>query len=381
MIRFGKRIPIAIHPLFWITSALIGFLAGGGFLAIIAWIFVILVSVLVHEMGHALTACLFGLKPRVELVALGGLTYHQGEKLSFWKQFLIVLNGPVFGFCLFLLSWFLLAIPAVRASSASPILMNFFYINLIWTLLNLVPVLPLDGGQLLRIVLESFFGAKGFRYALIVGITISVSISLFFFLFQNFLAGSLFFLFAFQSFDMYRKMRRMTDVDRKDELKDALHGAEEKLKGGDFEGALGGFERVREEAKQGVLYLLATQYLAFLKFDQGKGKEAYAMLVPHKTEISTEALCLLHKTAFDEKDFSLVEEIGATCFQVMPTKEVALRNACASGALAKEKSAIGWLETAREEGLSGIGEILKRGEFDPIREGKAFSEFATHHFD
>ncbi len=35
--------------------------------------------------------------------------------------------------------------------------------NLFWTIVNLLPVLPLDGGQLLRIVLEAAFGVKDLR--------------------------------------------------------------------------------------------------------------------------------------------------------------------------------------------------------------------------
>lgn len=378
MIHIRGKIPIVIHPFFWVTAAIIGFLISGTWVGTLIWMFVILVSVIVHEFGHALTAIGFGLKPQIELVALGGLTYHKGEGLPFWKQFIIVFNGPLFGFFLFLLAWFLLTM-TTPGTKVQYILTLFYQINLIWTVLNLVPVLPLDGGQMMRIVLEAIFGAKGLKYSLIVGMVVAGGASLFFFLFQNFFAGALFFLFAFQSFDMYRRMRHLSEKDRKDDLRKALEDAEKDLQEGHKEKASLAFEKIRGEAKEGIIYMMATQYLAFLRFEGGKIQETYQLLIPIRSELSAEALCLLHKAAFDQKDYSLVEEIGGECFQITPSKEVALRNALACAALAKPKPTVGWLETAFQEGLDSISEIIKGHEFDPVRESEYFKQFAKHH--
>lgn len=379
MISFGGKIPITIHPFFWITAAIIGFLYSGNLIGTFVWIFVILISVLIHELGHASTARFFGLKPRIELVALGGLTIHKGDKLPFWKQFLIVLNGPVFGFFLFLLSWLLLQIPVLAAGFSGKVLGYFFIVNLIWTIFNLVPVMPLDGGQLLRIALEGFFGAKGFRASLIVGMIISGGASLFFFITQNFFIGAILFLFAFQNFDMFRKLRNLSDRDRSEPLKKALEEAEKELQEGNKERALFLFEKIRNESKEGMIHMMATQYVAFLVYDLGKTKEVYDLLLPLRAELSPEALCLLHKVAFDQKDYALVEEIGGTCFQIMPSKEIALRNALACAALAKEKPAVGWLETSFQEGLDNIADIMRSSEFDPIRESELFQKFLSSH--
>lgn len=381
MISFKGKIPISIHPLFWVTAILIGFLNSMSLVGTFVWIFVILVSVLVHEMGHALTALSFGLQPRVELVALGGVTFHQGEKLPFFKQFLIVFNGPLFGFLLFVVAYFLLKVPSISTSIWGNMLTLFYWINLLWTVINLIPVMPLDGGQLLRIGLEAVFGAKGFRYSLFIGMAISAVFSLFLFLFQHFLMGALFFLFAFQSWDMFRRLRLLSDGDRSNNLKTILEEAEKDLQSGKTDKALFSFERIRHEAKEGMIYLTATQYMAFLKYDLGKKKEAYELLQPIRSELSSEALCLLHKAAFDEKDYPLVEEIGGTCFQIIPSKEIALRNAYACAALSKPKPSVGWLETAFQEGLDNIPDILKGREFDTIRETAYFKQFLKNHME
>jgi hypothetical protein len=341
--------------------------------------FVILISVLVHELGHASTALFFGLKPRIELMTLGGLTYHQGDRLPFWKQFFIVLNGPLFGFMLFLLAWMLLKFLAFSTGFWTSVVTLFFWVNLIWTTLNLVPVIPLDGGQLLRIVLESIFGAKGFRYALVTGVLIAGAAAAFFFLYRQFLIGAFFALFAFQSFELYRKTRHLTDDDRKDDLKVALEEAERDLQSGQRDRALFAFERIRNEAKRGMIHMTATQYVAFLKYDLGKSKEAYDLLISIQSELSPDALVLLHKVAFDEGNYTLVEKLGGRCFQIMASKEIAFRNARACAALKNAKASVGWLETAFQEGLDHLGELLCGNEFDSIRQTETFQKFSKRH--
>lgn len=381
MIRIPGKIPIFIHPAFWVVAALIGFFNSMSFMGTLIWIFVILVSVLVHELGHALTARFFGLTPRIELIALGGLTYHKGDKLPFKKQFFIVLNGPVFGFLLFLVAYFLLHFSfAAEGTLAGKILYYFYWVNLVWTFLNLVPVMPLDGGQLLRIVLEGTFGFKGFKYALIIGMMIAGLISLGFFLMQSFLVGALFFLFAFQSYDLLRSTRNITEKDRNEDLKLSFEKAEMELQAGNKEKALAEFERIRNVAGRGLLYNLSTQYIAFLKYDEGDYKAAFELLNPIRKELtSSEALCLLHRVAYEIKEYQIVAELSGSCFQVMPTKEVALRNAYAHAAKKEARASVGWLETAFQEGLDNINKVVQDAIFDPIRKDLHFQAFLKHH--
>ena len=379
MFQIPGKIPITIHPAFWLVAAIIGFINSLSFLGTLIWIIVILISVLIHELGHATTALLFGLKPRIELVAFGGLTYHKGEGLAFWKQFFIVLNGPLFGFMLFVIAFLLLKVPALSMGVTGSFLTLFYWINLIWTILNLVPVMPLDGGQLLRVVMESIFGIQGFRYSLLIGTVVAGLMSLGFFLYQRYLIGALFFLFAFQSFDAWKKMRTLSEPDRSEGLKEALEAAEIDLEAGRKEKAISELEKIRLDAKKGMIYTASTQYLAFIKFEQGNSLEAYQLLLPIRPELSAEALCLLHKAAFTQKDFSLVADLAAGCFQTLPNYEVALRNACAFAALSQAKPALGWLETAFQEGLENVKEVLQEPYFDAIRTDPHFESFLKHH--
>ncbi|MBM3191343.1 MAG: stage IV sporulation protein FB, partial [Chlamydiae bacterium] len=91
-------IPIRISPMFWLTAAIIGWINSQSLIGTVIWIVIIFVSILVHEYGHALMARAFGQFPRIELVAFGGVTYPEGPAISLGKEFLVVLNGPLFSF-------------------------------------------------------------------------------------------------------------------------------------------------------------------------------------------------------------------------------------------------------------------------------------------
>jgi stage IV sporulation protein FB len=369
------KIPITIFPTFWIFAALIGFLNSQNFLGTIIWIGIIFVSVLFHEMGHALTALVFGRSPRIELVALGGVTYYEGERLPFWRQFLIVLDGPIFGLLLALLASLLLLIPSLAQGLTGSILELTRVVNIFWSIVNLVPVMPLDGGQLLRIVLEKIFGLKGFKYALAISMGIALAISIFFFVTQGFLIGALFFLLAYQSYDTFRKTRHLSETDRDDHLRQKLEKAEELMQLGQKEQAYQLCTEIRTLAKQGIIFELSTQYLAFLTYDRGEKREAYDLLCSIRKELGGDALCLLHKTAFEQKNFPLVIELAGPCFQSWPTAETALLNAYAHAQLKEATPAIGWLQTAISEGLANVQEVIADPTFDAIRGNSSFQEF------
>jgi stage IV sporulation protein FB len=372
MLQFPGRIPISIYPTFWLFAGLIGYLNSRSLVGTLIWIAIIFVSVLFHEFGHALTALLFGQNPRIELVALGGLTYHNGQKLPFWKQFFIVLDGPVFGFLLVIIATILLQVPALSQGMIGSVLSLTRVVNLFWTVVNLLPVMPLDGGQLLRIILERIFGLKGFKYAILTSMIIAVAISLFFFLTHAFLVGALFFLLAFQSYDTFRRTRHLSENDRDDSLRERLEKVEEFMQTGNKEEAVRFCQEIRAQAKKGMIYELATQYLAILKYEKGDSKEAYELLRSIHEELSGDALCLLHKAAFEQKDFSLVVELAGTCFQNWPTAETALRNAYAHAHLKQVVPTVGWLQTALNEGLSNSKEVLSDQIFDPMRGDPSF---------
>jgi Zn-dependent protease len=375
MIVIPGRIPVAIHPFFWLLAAMIGWAYSQNLMGTFIWVGIIFFSVLIHEFGHALTAVMFRQKAQIQLVALGGLTSYEGPKLRFWQQFLITFNGPLFGFFLFLFATFMLQMKI----SVNPVVIGILkwtqVANFFWTIVNLLPVLPLDGGQLLRIVLEAIFGIKGFRAALLIGAIIASLFSFYFFIAQAFLAGALFFLFAFQSFDSWRKSRFVRLSDRDEENKALLHAGEAALKEGKKEEARHLFEQVRTKSAGGVLSFAAAQYLAFLSEQEGNHKLAYDLLKPIREHLSEDALCLLHKLAAVQKDYQLVADISSDCYQIANNLETAIRNARAFAYLKQPKPAGGWLQAAWRQGGLDLEMILQEEEFLAIKDDPEFRSF------
>jgi Zn-dependent protease len=147
-------VPVFIQHWFWITA----FLLGGG-LAIrgsLDWIPVfvsmvaILVSVIVHELGHALASRALGGAPRVILHGLGGLTYLGRRDFGRLESIGVSLAGPLAGFALALLAWALGTWAAELSPVAGLWTQRLVWIGVFWNLFNLLPILPMDGGQILR---------------------------------------------------------------------------------------------------------------------------------------------------------------------------------------------------------------------------------------
>jgi Zn-dependent protease len=156
MLRFRLfGVPFEIGPYFWVGSALLGSNVAHGehalpLLAI--WVACVTVSIVVHELGHALAARRFGVVPQVTLYGLGGLTSMQCRPLNRSQGILVSLAGPVAGLAFWQLALLALNHPSFLPASPWVAAALFFlvYINLNWTLFNLLPILPLDGGQVMR---------------------------------------------------------------------------------------------------------------------------------------------------------------------------------------------------------------------------------------
>jgi Zn-dependent protease len=203
------RFPVRVHPLFWLASLIMGWHAGYGtnvhrFL----WVGCVFVSILVHELGHGLVARAFGARPEIVLHMLGGLCIYTGaDRQSLGKRLAVLIAGPGAGFVLFaliLLAGHVLAgltlrddvglmglddvarwdalLKMGRNDNQVFIIEFLVFINLTWGLVNLLPVWPLDGGQMTEAVLTAVNPREGMRRALIVSIVVAAAIAAYSFL-------------------------------------------------------------------------------------------------------------------------------------------------------------------------------------------------------
>lgn len=172
--RIGK-IPVQILPSFFVMALILG-AAGASSRdldAVPVWIAIVLASVLLHELGHAGVGLLFGLGPQIQLHGMGGTTsWGQAPKLSSLKRIAISLAGPMAGF-LFGAIVFLLRVPLVEglpAKLGGQVVSMLLWVNLGWGILNLLPMLPLDGGSVVLHALNAATGGRGERPTRIVSV-------------------------------------------------------------------------------------------------------------------------------------------------------------------------------------------------------------------
>jgi Zn-dependent protease len=177
---------VRVHPLFWLVSALFGsnLLQMGegtkGLAFLVLWILCVFVSILVHEFGHVLVGKLFGSAGYIILYGMGGLAVGSSDLRNRWKRVAVFLAGPMAGFVLLLLAWFLWIKSGSLSTSLAfrAILLFLLEINLFWGLMNLLPIWPLDGGRVSREVCAWLAPSKGTRAALLISIVAAAVIAL-----------------------------------------------------------------------------------------------------------------------------------------------------------------------------------------------------------
>jgi len=177
MLRFSLfDVPIAVHWLFWLSSAVIGGALGAatveGWIRVAVFVAVVLISVLLHELGHALVARRFGARPAILLHGLGGLTHLFGARLTRGQGILVSLAGPMAGLALGAIvlgiGEFVTAANAVGRSALGALVV----VNIGWSLFNLLPILPMDGGQVLR----DLAGPRRSRMVRVVGLSLAAAL-------------------------------------------------------------------------------------------------------------------------------------------------------------------------------------------------------------
>jgi stage IV sporulation protein FB len=199
-------VPVRVHPMFWLVALLLGLRIKDGQL-LVMWVLCMFVSILVHEFGHVLAFRRFGSMARIVLYAFGGLAIadrdsygkdwgrqwtpdgYDDRNTDGWRQVMIAFAGPLAGFvvaaaiaavlfatdreCPLGLGPFVLWIGGEQAFTNER-LFNLCYfllqLNIYWGLINLLPVYPLDGGQIARELLSMHDSRKGVRRSLVLSI-------------------------------------------------------------------------------------------------------------------------------------------------------------------------------------------------------------------
>jgi Zn-dependent protease/CBS domain-containing protein len=160
-LSYGGELARAFPQLVGISPWLLGFVAA----------LLLFASVVAHELGHSLVAISQGISVKsITLFLFGGLANLEKESETPLQSFFVAFAGPLVSLLLFVLFTLIgvnLSLPAPLAAIVSLLA----YLNFILAAFNLIPGLPLDGGNILKAIVWKITGNpnRGIIFASRVG--------------------------------------------------------------------------------------------------------------------------------------------------------------------------------------------------------------------
>jgi Zn-dependent protease len=267
-------IPTKIEPSFIVLSLFLAASRGLNPPLLLEWVVVVFISVLLHELGHALVARQFGLSPQITLHSMGGLTsWSEVAEIAPLKHLAISLAGPAAGFLLGGILF--VAAPTLLSAVPSELLTvaygDLLWVNIGWGVFNLFPILPLDGGHVL-LTLERWLTRKQDQI-------ISHAISLLGSLTITYLAFTrrsswvailgIWFAYSNATFLLHR-----LKASRDKKLEPKLEEARKAITAGKFDVALDIISEIQNKALTEWMRREALRLLIFISIKQNRYKEA-----------------------------------------------------------------------------------------------------------
>lgn len=234
--------PVRVSPWFWGVAVML--VIGGGKrvdpIEALVWVAVMFVSILVHELGHAFAQRHYGGRPWIVLYGFGGLAISDDRDRTPRSQILISLAGPAAGFLLAVLVMLIVRLSGRQIGFLPPgdgvdfealgvssviiqpliafrayfepfnskvtdqLVADLLQINILWGLINLMPIYPLDGGRVSR----ELFTLSQPRRGIVQSLWLSAGVATGFGIF-GLLRGSIFtaFMFGYLAYANYQNIQ------------------------------------------------------------------------------------------------------------------------------------------------------------------------------
>ena len=116
-----------------------------------------IIFILCHELSHMVMGIILGFKPKtLRLNPLGVsiefYNYEENNKKNKWKRILTYLAGPLINFLISMIIYFVDIDLEIKT--------KIVYTNFLIGIFNLLPILPLDGGKVLKEILKLIYNPK-----------------------------------------------------------------------------------------------------------------------------------------------------------------------------------------------------------------------------
>jgi Zn-dependent protease len=428
-------IPLKIEPTFFIIAFFLGTSRGSSLGLIFEWIVIVFFSVLLHELGHALTARLFRLQPSIVLAGMGGLTYWNPQYVvTPIRQILITLAGPFAGFFFGLIVF--LAKPLFPDSElAETIYFDLLWVNIGWGIFNLLPMLPMDGGHVLGTLEQWIFRKESQVITHAISIVFALCFLALALRYSQLWIGILAAWFTYSNVVGLISWFRHR-VDRKHA--DTLTAAQKALDKQDFALALNLSRQILSTARSKETQREASGYLVFAlvmlnRFEEARQEitkfeglygaapymnglyhfrlDQHAEAIPWLKEAFTQTLdddigtmliesltrenrfaeavevlkndaivkqkfalaAKIQYEAFNKTDFESSATAGSIAFQLNPDANVAYNNACAFARSGELTKGLYWLELAINEGFDDRAHLTTDPDLELLRQASGFA--------
>ncbi|HCX63539.1 MAG TPA: hypothetical protein DHU59_14035 [Clostridiales bacterium] len=136
----------------------------------------LLIALAAHETAHLLSAILLKIKFHKVKITLFGFNLNADlENLMFVKKLVLFLSGPLINFCLYFIF-------------VDTVYEHFANMNIFLCIVNLIPIVPLDGGNICKSVLEIFLDINSVcRYMIMTNTFIIVCFMVIIYIYKNYL--------------------------------------------------------------------------------------------------------------------------------------------------------------------------------------------------
>ena len=162
------------------------------------------VSILVHEMGHALMIRRNKLPTQVVLSNFGGYAMYPAGVLNRVQSFFVTAAGPGLQVLAAVALYFALPFLKLENFMMFYFVKTFIEISIFWAVLNCLPIVPLDGGQMLGAIM----GPKRKKGLHMASILTAVIVGLFALSIGRFFGVIFMGMFAYQNYQALQQMKR-----------------------------------------------------------------------------------------------------------------------------------------------------------------------------
>ena len=170
-------------------------------LLVLVFVFAGFLSIMIHELGHALTIQRYGLPAAITLQAFGGYASFPVGKLDRKQSFVVTAAGPALQFVFGVLLIIAPNLSIPEGSLFLPFLRDLIWVSIAWSILNCLPVYPMDGGQMMAAIL----GPMKQHYVHLISSIVAVAVGIAGYLYLGTILLPIFMaLFAWQNWQSYQ---------------------------------------------------------------------------------------------------------------------------------------------------------------------------------